>query len=339
MKCEKAQELFSEHLEGKLEKPMRVAFEKHLAECSECTKAFESFQITWRMLDELPQLEPPIGFAASVMMAVQMEKEAQIKAKPWWQKVWSEAFTTRIPAKVFAAAVAVFLCVQIMLNTPLRGVFVSGPPQLGPTAPNLEAGTWSISPAEAWLKSGLTFELAGSWDTSDRSIFKLLLKPNMVTSKQVKVYLMKSGQPRFDDASIAASEVIFNGTVEENGRIIPFVLGKSSKQDVMVVLVEWEHRQRLFREAVFVPVLMAPGSKPIVADLHIKNMELYAALQQVSGTFGVVVLAQADVNQMIHDVNVENRTADDALYELTREAGLKYRPLGPQVYSVERKYE
>jgi len=338
MKCEKAQELFSEHLEGSLEKPMRVAFEKHLVECSECKKAFESFQVTWRMLNELPQLEPPIGFAAGVMMAVQMEKEAQLKAKPWWQKVWGEAFTTRIPARVFAAAVAVFLCVQIMLNTPLRGVFVGGPPQLGPTVPNLEAGTWSISPAEAWLKSGLTFELAGSWDTSERSIFKLLLKPNSVTSKQVKVYLMKSGEPRFDDVSIAKSEVIFNGTVEENGRIIPFVLGKSGRQDVMVVLVEWEHRQRLFREAVFVPVMMASG-KPVAADLNIKNMELYTALQQVSATFGVVILAQADVNQMIHNVEVDNRTADDALYELTREAGLKYRPLGPQVYSVERRYE
>jgi hypothetical protein len=340
MRCDKAQEIFSDNLEGTIERPMAIAFESHLAECPQCARDYSTFKTTWEMLETLPAVEPPPGFATDVIMAIEMQREAARRAQPRWQAIWNNMFTTKVPARVFAAAVTVFLCSMVLLHTPLRGIVPAWViPSPADTSNTVVGGpmSWESSP---WLNNALSFELAGSRDISNQSIFRLLLKPKDVTSQRVQVYLMTSGKQGFDNASINKSSLIFDDNIGASGRVIPFVLGRANgRQDVMTALVQWNYRKRHYQEAVFVPVQIAPDGKPVTSTVQYKNTELYSALQQLSATYGVVVLAPADVSAVVHDVNLKNCSADDALYGITKDVGLRWRPLLGQVYIVERKIE
>jgi hypothetical protein len=136
------------------------------------------------------------------------------------------------------------------------------------------------------------------------------------------------------------ASLIFDDNIEDSGRILPFVLGGDNGQhDVITALVEWEYRQREFREAVFVPIRMGDNDKSMPGSIQLRHTELYSALQQVSAAFGVVILAQADVSATVEKLDIKDGYADDALYKLTKSVSMRYRPLGGQVYSVERRFE
>jgi hypothetical protein len=345
MKCEKARELYSDHLEGAMERPMAVAFEQHLAECSECARDFASFKTTWEMLNTLPEVTPPPGFAWDVVMKIRIQREAEQRAKSRWQIVWSNFVASRVPAKVFATGFAAFMMFQVVTRTPLRGVIVSylgTPTRVKTQVPSTQPAWNPKQIAEAWLHSGLSFELDSSDAREGTSVVRLLLKPQGVSSKQVRVYLMDPGHVRFDQEGAKNASLLFDGTVDRSGQVIPFVLRyNGNQQTVTTALVEWEHKGRKFMEAVFMPTQLNPIGVNPLGSMNINESELYSALQQVSATFRVVILAQADISARVKDIQVNKGTPDDALYKTLSDIGLSWRPLGlgSQVYAIERKVE
>jgi len=345
MKCEKARELFSDHLEMALERPLAAALERHLAECPACEHDYASFQTTWQMLESLPEVEPPPGFATDVVTKLRLEREAERRARSRWQVVWGDMFASRLPVRVFAAAVAFFLCVMIVLHTPLRGIvgawLLPSAKVISTDASTPMPGAWRPGDrAMEWLNSGLDFELAPS-SAGSRSIFKLLLKPKKVSSLRVRVSVMPPGAPRFDRQGVSEAGVVSDSVVRDTGQVIPFILGQSGdRQEVVTALIQWQHRNTRFAEAVFVPTRVNTASGGTTGSVYIQDMELYAALQEVSAAFGAVILVNADINAKVADLAVENVSADDALYKLCRSVGLRYRPLiGAQVYVVDRKVQ
>jgi hypothetical protein len=94
-------------------------------------------------------------------------------------------------------------------------------------------------------------------------------------------------------------------------------------------------------EAVFMPTQLNPIGVNPLGSMNINESELYSALQQVSATFRVVILAQADISARVKDIQVNKGTPDDALYKTLSDIGLSWRPLGlgSQVYAIERKVE
>ncbi|MEN6521885.1 MAG: zf-HC2 domain-containing protein [Armatimonadota bacterium] len=339
MKCEKAQELFSDYLEDALECPMAVAFDQHLKSCPACAREFAAFKMTWSMLGTLPEVEPPSDFASEVMMKIRMQRETERCSRPRWQTIWRDVFQSKVPAKVFAGAATLFILAQVVLHTPARTTIAAWlVPNMTTrvaknTQPSIPENWKSDSSAEAWLQSGLSFEL----EPSGSNIFRLVLKPESVTSKNIKVYLMPSDCVRFDRENIRKAGIIFTGAIGEKGQVIPFVLSRSNDQEVITALIEWEHHNQNFAEAVFVPVHLNFMGTAMTSDVNIKNAELYAALQETSAKFGVVILANADVNAKVTVVDETNATVDDVLYKICTDAGLRWRPIGSQVYIVERK--
>ncbi|MEN6372026.1 MAG: zf-HC2 domain-containing protein [Armatimonadota bacterium] len=343
MKCERAQELFSDYLEDALEHPMAVAFDQHLESCSVCAREFASFRLTWRMLEALPEVEPPSDFAYAVMTKIRMQRETERCSRPRWQTIWRDVFQSKIPARVFAGAATLFILGQVVLHTPARttiAAWLVPNPMAARVVNSTPASTpenWkSDSSAEAWLQSGLSFEM----EPSGSNIFRLVIKPDSVTSKDLRVYLMPSDCTRFDRESIKNAGLIFTGTIGEKGQVIPFVLGRSSAQEVMTALIEWENHSQKFAEAVFMPVHLNSMENAVTSDVNIKNTELYAALQETSATYGVVILANADLSgAKVTRINETNVTADDVLYKICTGANLRWRPIGSQVYIVERKMQ
>jgi hypothetical protein len=92
MKCDKAQEFFSEYIEDALDRPMVVALESHLSGCESCSADVAGLRSMWTVLDQVPQVEPPADFVWRTTTRLQHEflnkQEAQrAKALPWWKRL------------------------------------------------------------------------------------------------------------------------------------------------------------------------------------------------------------------------------------------------------------
>src|SRR5205085_589087 len=92
MKCDKAQEFFSEYIENTLDRPMTVALESHLGGCEACSADVADLRSMWAVLDKVPQVEPPADFVWRTTTRLQNEllnrREAErAKSLPWWKRL------------------------------------------------------------------------------------------------------------------------------------------------------------------------------------------------------------------------------------------------------------
>ena len=157
MKCAKAQELFSGYLENTILAPTRVALEQHLTQCPQCKAAYDRFHATAVVLDELPEVEAPLGLHAAVMARVEQARRAAPQRVAWWHVDWQSVFNARVPVRAVAMGFAVVLLLAVVVQlTPLRSMtagFFWQPPSTqiplgepvdapkGPLPPGVKQGT------------------------------------------------------------------------------------------------------------------------------------------------------------------------------------------------------
>jgi hypothetical protein len=113
MKCEHAQEFFSEYIEKSLDKPSGVALEAHLTACGGCRRELEGLQQTWGALNAVPAVEPPADLAWRVMCQLQEEKLQRLEAEEARKRKnpflgWLQALT---PGAAFGYATLVALLI------------------------------------------------------------------------------------------------------------------------------------------------------------------------------------------------------------------------------------
>ena len=92
MKCDKAQEFFSDYIESTLDRPMTVALETHLSGCEVCSTDVADLRSMWTVLDKVPAVEPPADFVWRTTTRLQNEllnrREAErAKPLPWWKRL------------------------------------------------------------------------------------------------------------------------------------------------------------------------------------------------------------------------------------------------------------
>jgi hypothetical protein len=126
MKCDKAQEFFSDYIESTLDQPMVVALETHLNGCQVCSADVADLRSMWTVLDKVPQVEPPADFVWRTTTRLQNEvlnrREAErAKPLPWWKRM--------TPAQAFSyVGVAALLVIGVAF----------------PVTNKLNSGTWGI---------------------------------------------------------------------------------------------------------------------------------------------------------------------------------------------------
>jgi hypothetical protein len=69
MDCQRAEELFSDHLEGSLHQILGAELERHLASCESCRELRETLAEVVAALRSAPELEAPSGLAERVARA------------------------------------------------------------------------------------------------------------------------------------------------------------------------------------------------------------------------------------------------------------------------------
>ncbi len=125
MRCERAQEQFSEYHEGTLGRSFVVALENHLNGCETCKADLLELKSVWKILDEAPAVEPPAGFRATVWQRIDAAEKAAVR-RPAFAFNWRSLFAR--PAIAFAAAVLLLaVLVPVVLPGTRAGLF-SWPP-------------------------------------------------------------------------------------------------------------------------------------------------------------------------------------------------------------------
>jgi hypothetical protein len=121
MRCERAQELFSEYCEGSIQTALRVPFEGHLQDCSGCREQVVGLKEVWKVLDSAPVIEPPADFRAVVWRRIDAQQAARPQAVriPQLRFDWRTLFSR--PALGWAAAMLVLVLLAPMV---VKGPFV-----------------------------------------------------------------------------------------------------------------------------------------------------------------------------------------------------------------------
>jgi anti-sigma factor RsiW len=73
MKCEKVLQELIAYLDGRMDSDERRETEEHLADCAECRGRAEEFRRVFRLMEEVPVIEPSFGFDARVRQRVAAE--------------------------------------------------------------------------------------------------------------------------------------------------------------------------------------------------------------------------------------------------------------------------
>lgn len=77
MKCERAENWFSNLIEGTLEPPQEVVLRAHLAECQKCTAAVESLRRTLEAVERLPEPKLPPTLRATIWQRIDAAQTAE----------------------------------------------------------------------------------------------------------------------------------------------------------------------------------------------------------------------------------------------------------------------
>src|SRR5258708_5911317 len=113
MKCETAQELFSDYCEGALQRAMTLTLENHLGECSLCRSEVEGLKIVWATLDAAEVIDPPANFRETVWAKIAAHEEQAASSRPARMGFKLQSLFTKRSLAWAGAALVVFVLAGI----------------------------------------------------------------------------------------------------------------------------------------------------------------------------------------------------------------------------------
>jgi hypothetical protein len=307
MKCETAQQVFSDYVEETIESPLALTFERHLNQCDDCRKAYGEFRSAWRTLETFPVVEPPSGFRASVLEKVRASQEVAPKKVTFWRPNWGNALGIRVPARGFAWALSALIFMALLIQvTP--GVFQS-----------TFIGTFGA--ANVPTGPGMDVAVRVSDAGTNADVYQIALRPaDKATRINAKLCWAKSGK-QFRDADVSDGK----DTV-----ILVVVQQPQEGTEPLDVAVRWNYSGRDYSRLIYLPRSHSVSEAPY---MHL-NGDLQSALRQVAGAYGVAVSADAGTTGSV-ELSGKFETAKVALNQLAEQSGLELRKEGARAYRLE----
>jgi hypothetical protein len=245
MKCEKAQELFSDYLEGTLERPMEFMLEHHLHDCHACEQDYNRFCQTWEALDAMPEVEVPMGLHARVMEKIQAQPA---KKERKWSFDLASIFGARIQVRAVAAAAAAVLLVAMAVQVPydhvvktdVQGVSIPETVMIGDNGNNVVAPGIKT---QTYAHPGLDINVLSYSDNKGTTHYTIELKPNTGENISAKAYITQNGAVDSPEAVVKTGPVVFNKIVSSGkGETFPMVVGKDAGPEA--VYITWDFRSK-----------------------------------------------------------------------------------------------
>jgi len=119
MNCERISTELIAYLDGRAGAAERREMESHLAACAACRARAEGFRGVWKALEEIPVVEPSLGFDARIRQRI----AAEPRPRPW-------SWLMPSPRLAFS------LCLLVALSAYIS----SRPPAMTESAPPTEEG-------------------------------------------------------------------------------------------------------------------------------------------------------------------------------------------------------
>ncbi len=330
MKCAKARDLFSSYLENEMDVPTSVQFEQHLSECPKCKADYDRFNAAVVMLDEVPEVDPPANFHASVMSRVEQLRGTAPSPVKWWQIDWQHVFTIRVPARAAAFALVALMLVAVLVQvTPvgtgvmnLLGLQRVSQKTIGERTPDT-APPWSLKPEDAVYDmsgSGLLISVTSRADASTRT-YALRLQ---CTSEKPVAFYVEAGDRTYGGSVVRDQDSIIH---------VPVRAG----QDVVVARVRWNYGDRTHIQYVYLPYRFDPKAHAKQLHMVFENMTVGAIIREVATDYGVVVLASGDLSKKVSYADVDSGNPGEALYHCIElsDVNMKQQMLAPSIYVVE----
>ncbi|MCE5200175.1 MAG: zf-HC2 domain-containing protein [Armatimonadota bacterium] len=330
MNCAKAQDMFSAYLENVMEPSQRVAFEQHLATCPSCKASYEKFNAALMMLEEMPQVEPPADFHASVMARVERERRVEPSKVRWWNLDWQHVFTIRVPARAVAMGFAVLLLMVMAVQFTPIGHSINAVVFPGRTVGNpVGDDDSSDAPKAGVLNSGCDLAKSG-------------LCINVSNDSSGKAYTLrlssKDGNPVdysvYTRTGTSAKNGVANGFVSR-GQQASVTIDVAHDRQTVVTELKWHYRGRSYDRLAFLPPTFDADASAKKIDMSFNKTTVYQALDQVSRSYGIVILASGNLNRTIKFGGVDDGNATDAIYAVADKANMTWQALAASVYEME----
>jgi hypothetical protein len=298
MKCDKAQEFFSDYIESTLDRPMTVALESHLNGCESCAAEVASLRSMWTVLDKVPQVEPPADFVWKTTTRLQNEflnrQEAQqAKPLPWWKRL--------TPIQSFSyAGIAALLVIGIVVPAAMNSQtwgphlpFISRPAE--PTAPRFDV------------------QFAGQGAATVTVV---------ATSDLPKARVWTGYLSAVDEALKGRTyPVTMPQTLQANQSItVPMPAGGAQAMKIQV----------MSGNDTFEKVLLLPGAPLATAPLT--NGDAYFALQQVAARTGQPMLVDGGLGRVT--VDLQSLSPQQALQQVLAQTGTEAHPQSNNVVVI-----
>jgi hypothetical protein len=331
MKCIKAQDLFSAYMENAMDTPLRVLFERHLAQCPQCKADYEKLHASVMMLEELPEVDVPQGFHTAVMARVKNERMRAPRSVRWWNLDWQRVLTIRVPVRAAAAGFAVLLMMVMVLRlTPATTVVADW---FGvPRAVNQSVGMDVAGPRINQVKSSYDLAQSGlsiSVKPNGNGIYRLQLAAKQELPVCFAVYMMP-GSISEDNENVD----LWHTAYVRQGECSITHIDVDESEGAKVVKVAWSFNQRDYREYVFLPARFDMNASAKSLQLSIDDMSIYQAFKLISSSYGIVIMATGDLNKKISYAGVNDGAPEDALYRSVMQAGMTWQAMDSSIYLV-----
>jgi len=226
MKCENAQEFFSEYIETSLDKPSTVALEAHLTACGSCRRGLEGLRQTWDAFKAVPAVEPPKDLAWRVMVQLQKERLERLETQRKRTNPFVGWLQSLTPGAAFGYAMLVALLLvgaafPLTGHVPgIHGITAFDPtPGLGALYPPLAAPMITVLDARQDPQDGhLSYQV-------------VITPPNQPTTTRVtlKPRVMVNGQPTETQGYVTTFDAGHSQSIP-----VPAAVAQGPVQDVAI---------------------------------------------------------------------------------------------------------
>ncbi|MDO8589172.1 MAG: hypothetical protein Q7T82_19270 [Armatimonadota bacterium] len=311
MKCETAQQVFSDYLEEIIEKPLALTFERHLSQCEECRRAYGDFRSTWRALGSFPVVETPLGFRERVLARVQTQQETRPQEGTIRRLSLRSVFGARVPTRAFAWALSVLIFAVLLVKVS-PGVFQS-------TLTGPLGGSW-LMPAGPGMEVGVRTQVPVLG--TDADAYQIILKPT-IGAGQIEARLC-----RLENGKQFCKTQVFSGR-----ETVALVLVEQPQAKSPGVVVSWTYSGGNFSKVIFLPRSQSVSEPPY---LRMRNGPVDDALRAIASGYGAVISADAGLEGSV-TLSGKFESAKVALDAVADQLDLEVRKEGPRGYRLERK--
>jgi len=316
MKCIKVKDMFSSYMENTMARSLSVEFEQHLAKCPQCKAEYDRFCAAVTLLEDIPEVEPPVDFHAKVMERVQQQRRTAPSRVKWWQIDWQHVFTIQVHARAAAMGAAILLLAVMGVQlTPLHSVVGSffGVQQ----APKQPIAERNIELAPRW----------SPWSRYSAGNSELSIS---VAAASNNAYDIRLGSRDGESIAYTISGVgKYSGVVATNQDSVVRAKGPA------VANLIWRYKGQAHNEYIFLPAKFDPKASSKSLSITMQDTSVRGVLSNIAEKYGVVILASGNINNTIPYAVVQEGNPYDALYSCLEQSGMKSRALADSVYVVE----